>query len=139
MRTALNKINNSSFEVLEDIGFRSNPKMVFIPKAFKITLRPKNIKINETKYVDHIDTPENRFYKNFLLFIDDLIDDLIKRIDEGYCLDKLYEYKQTLSYYLSSRYFLDISPMDYPPLNSQVLQKREGYRDILEYYCTIIS
>ena len=24
--------------------------------------------------------------------------------------------------------------MDYPPLNSQVLQKREGYRDILEYY-----
>ena len=24
--------------------------------------------------------------------------------------------------------------MDYPPLNSQVLQKKEGYRDILEYY-----
>ena len=92
------------------------------------------IKINETKYVDHIDTPENRFYKNFLYFIDDLIDDLIKRIDEGYCLDKLHEYKHTLSYYLSSRYFLDISPMDHPPLNSQVLQKKEGYRDILEYY-----
>lgn len=92
------------------------------------------VKINETRYVDHIDTPENRFYKNFLLFIDDLIDDLIKRIDEGYCLDKLHEYKQTLIYYLSSRYFLDISPMDYPPLNSQVLQKREGYRDMLEYY-----
>ncbi len=92
------------------------------------------VKINETKYVDHIDTPENRFYKNFLFFIDDLIDDLIKRIDEGYCLDKLYVYKQTLSYYLSARYFLDISPMDYPPLNSQVLQKREGYRNILEYY-----
>lgn len=92
------------------------------------------LKINEIKYVDNIDTPENRFYKNFLLYIDDLIDDLEKRIGEGYCLDKLHEYKETLSYYLSSRYFLDISPMDYPPLNSQVLQKKEGYRDILEYY-----
>ena len=92
------------------------------------------LKINETKYVDYIDIPENRFYKNFLLFIDDLIGNLINIVEDGYVLDKLYEYKETLSYYLSARYFLDISPMDYPPLNSQVLQKKEGYRDILEYY-----
>ena len=92
------------------------------------------LKINETKYVDYIDVPENRFYKNFLLFIDDLIGNLINIVEDGYVLDKLYEYKETLSYYLSARYFLDISPMDYPPLNSQVLQKKEGYRDILEYY-----
>ena len=90
--------------------------------------------IKETKYVDYIDVPENRFYKNFLLFIDALIDEIITKIDEGYALDKLYEYKETLSYFLSARYFLDISPMHYPPLNSQVLQKKEGYRDILEYY-----
>ena len=55
-------------------------------------------------------------------------------MEEGYVTDKLKEYKETLSYYLSARYFLDISPMDYPPLNSQVLQKKEGYRDILEYF-----
>ena len=90
--------------------------------------------VKETKYVDYIDVPENRFYKNFLLFIDALINNLITKIDVGYALDKLYEYKETLSYFLSARYFLDISPMHYPPLNSQVLQKKEGYRDILEYY-----
>ena len=92
------------------------------------------LKIKELKYVDSIDVPENRFYKNFLLFIDDLIDDLLEKVEEGYVADKLHEYKETLSYYLSARYFRDISPMDYPPLNSQVLQKKEGYRDILEYY-----
>ena len=92
------------------------------------------LKIKELKYVDSIDVPENRFYKNFLLFIDDLIDDLLEKVEEGYVTDKLKEYKETLSYYLSARYFLDISPMDYPPLNSQVLQKKEGYRDILEYF-----
>ena len=92
------------------------------------------LKINEIKYVDSIDVPENRFYKNFLLFVDDLIGNLINIVEDGYVLDKLHEYKETLSYYLSARYFLDISPMDYPPLNSQVLQKKEGYRDILEYY-----
>ena len=92
------------------------------------------IRINETKHVDTIDVPENRFYKNFLEFIESLIISLINKTEEGYVRDKLYEYKEEISYYLSQRYFKDISIMDYAPLNSQVLQKKEGYRDILEYY-----
>ena len=92
------------------------------------------IRINETKHVDTIDVPENRFYKNFLEFIESLIISLLKKTEEGYVKDKLFEYKEEISYYLSQRYFKDISVMEYAPLNSQVLQKKEGYRDILEYY-----
>ena len=90
--------------------------------------------VNETKYEDTIDVAENRFYKYFLELISDLIDDLLKNIDEGYAYDKLNIYKQELNYYLSQKYFEEISRLNHIPLNSQVLQKKEGYRDILSYY-----
>ncbi len=92
------------------------------------------LKINETKYIDNIDVPENRFYKNFLESIETLINQLLKNVTEGYIKDKLHTYKETISAYLSQRYFKDIGMMDYVPLNSQLLQKKEGYRDILQYY-----
>ena len=92
------------------------------------------LKINETKYIDDIDVPENRFYKNFLESIENLINELLKKSHEGYIRDQLLIYRETISAYLSARYFKDISMMDYVPLNSQLLQKKEGYRDILQYY-----
>ena len=92
------------------------------------------LRINETKYEDTIDTLENRFYKYFLELINDLINDLLIKINEGYVYDKLKIYKQELNYYLSQPYFKEISRLNHIPLNSQVLQKKEGYRDILFYY-----
>lgn len=92
------------------------------------------LKINETKYIDDIDVPENRFYKNFLESIENLINELLKKSYQGYIHDQLLIYRETMSAYLSQRYFKDISMMDYVPLNSQLLQKKEGYRDILQYY-----
>lgn len=92
------------------------------------------LRINETKYEDTIDVAENRFYKYFLELIADYIDQLLKEIDEGYAYDKLKIYKSELNYYLSQKYFKKISRLNYIPLNSQVLQKKEGYRDILSYY-----
>ena len=91
-------------------------------------------RIDETNYVDTIDVNENRFYKYFLELIEDLIDDLLSKISDGYAHDKLKNYKNELNYYLSQKYFEDISRLDHIPINSQVLQKKEGYRDILSYY-----
>ena len=93
------------------------------------------LNVRETRYVDNIDVAENRFYKNFLERVDSLIDVLLKKSKEDmYVHDKLLQYKEMLGGYLSQGFFKDISPMDYVPLNSQTLQKREGYRDILSYY-----
>ncbi len=92
------------------------------------------LRINETRYVDNIDVPENRFYKNFLESIESLINKMLKKAPQGYIRDQLLIYKETISSYLSQRYFKDIGMMDYVPLNSQLLQKKEGYRDILQYY-----
>lgn len=97
------------------------------------------LEINETKYEDTIDVPENRFYKYFLEFIDYLINDLLNYIKEDDLEDnditnQLKMFKTQNNYFLSHNYFRDISKMNYLPLNSQVLQKKEGYRDILKYY-----
>lgn len=92
------------------------------------------LRVNETKYEDTIDVAENRFYKYFLELISNLINQLLKEIDDGYVYDKLKAYENELNYYLSQKYFKKISRLNYIPLNSQVLQKKEGYRDILSYY-----
>ncbi len=104
---------------------------------------PKNLKnyipdvIDQVKYQDSIDTPENRFFKHFLESLDILIHDLIKKSEEGYVKDKLLDYSDELGYYLSQRWLKDVGRMQYTPLSSQVLQKREGYRDILKYFLSL--
>lgn len=104
---------------------------------------PKNLKnyipdvIDQVKYQDSIDTPENRFFKYFLESLDSLMEDLIKKSQEGYVKDKLCDYSDELGYYLSQKWLKDVGRMQYTPLSSQVLQKREGYRDILKYFLSL--
>lgn len=90
--------------------------------------------IKEMTHKENIDVPENRFYKFFLEFIRDLIIDLYNSIDEGYVKLSLKDFRDNINLFLSNNYFNGISRLDYIPLNSQVLQKKEGYREILEYY-----
>ena len=92
------------------------------------------IQIEEKRYRDNVDTMENRFYKNFIESIDYLISNLLENVEEGYVKDKLLDYRTKTNYYLSQDYFKEIEMMSYAPLNSQILQKREGYRNILEYF-----
>ena len=109
------------------------------------------IEIIEKNFKDNIDIPENRFYKNFLELIYARIEELlieIKKSDDeiqnknrhfditkdSYVKKNLNDYKNQTINFLSKDYFQEISKMDYPPLNSQTLQKREGYRDILKYF-----
>ena len=112
-------------ETTEEYSIHSDGGKYYVP-----------LMIKEKKYKDNIDVPENRFFKYFLEFIRDLIS---KLYDNGNCDDN--QIKLSLKYYynvinsiLAHRYFDEISRLDYIPLNSQVLQKKEGYRDILEYY-----
>lgn len=84
--------------------------------------------------LDDIDTPENQFYKYFLEFIENLILDLISILDNCHAKDNLLDYYGEINKFLSQDYFKEISRINYLPLNSQVLQKKEGYREILQYY-----
>jgi len=90
--------------------------------------------IDQTKHEDVIDIPENRFFKYFLELIRDLIEKLLKTSKEGYINDKLLYFRDEIGYYLSSKFFNHISTMEYVPFNSQILQKKEGYREIFQYF-----
>jgi predicted component of viral defense system (DUF524 family) len=83
-----------------------------------------------------IDTPENRLLKYFIELLDKLIHDMIEHFskEEGYVKDKLFEYREIIQDYLSDRWTREVGELQYIPLNSQVIQKREGYRDIFKYY-----
>lgn len=90
--------------------------------------------LDQIKHEDVIDTPENRFFKYFLELISDLVEKLLVSSNEGYIKDKLLYFGDELGYYLSSKFFNHISSMDYVPFNSQILQKKEGYREIFHYF-----
>ena len=90
--------------------------------------------IEQTKHEDIIDIPENRFFKYFLELIQNLIEKLLKNPKKGYIEDKLLSFRDEIEYYLSNKFFNHISSMDYVPFNSQILQKKEGYREIFQYF-----
>ena len=90
--------------------------------------------IDETKHEDVIDIPENRFFKYFLELIQDLVLKLLENSKEGYIQDKLLSFRDEIGYCLSNKFFNHISSMDYVPFNSQILHKKEGYREIFQYF-----
>ena len=88
-------------------------------------------------YQETIDTPENRLLKYFIELLDKLIYDMINHFDGsngGYIKDKLLKYQDIVQDYLSDKWTREVGELQYIPLSSQVIQKREGYRDIFKYY-----
>ena len=90
--------------------------------------------IDQIKHEDIIDIPENQFFKYFLEMIHELVDKLLENSKEGYINDKLLYFSDEIEYYLSSKFFNHISTMEYVPFNSKILQKKEGYREIFQYF-----
>ena len=94
--------------------------------------------IDEIKYEDNLDIPENRFYKYFLEYIKYLISTLKNDKDiTGPIKKRLITFESMINTFLARDYFSEISKLDYIPFNSQVLQKKEGYRDIFEYFLVL--
>ena len=92
------------------------------------------LRINNFRKIENIDTPENRFIKyvleSFKWFCDKCLAvfeefKMTKPIGEAiHLIDKL-------GFHLNQPFFKDINPPTSLKLNSPVLQKRSGYREIL--------
>lgn len=91
-------------------------------------------KINSFRKIEHTDTPENRFIKHalevFLRFAEDC-QQFFK--DKGYARPSIEASNSVtkLDGYLSQSFFKDISRPTSLKLNSPVLQRKSGYREIL--------
>jgi uncharacterized protein len=91
--------------------------------------------INQSFYEDSVDTPENRLLKYFLESIDTMIDSLIENLDDGsYIKERMLLFDEKIEEYLSDNWLEDVGKLQIVPMNSQVLQKKEGYRNIFRYY-----
>ena len=110
--------------------FKSNADLLIVDKLNGYI--PSELE--QIKHEDVIDIPENRFFKYFLELIHELVERLLESSKEGYIKDKLLSFRDEISYYLSNKFFNYISSMDYVPFNSQILQKKEGYREIFQYF-----
>lgn len=83
-----------------------------------------------------IDTPENRYIKYFLEEITQLCERLIAHLGiakKVAAVREVSEWRDQLDEMLANRLWNDVSGLKNFPSNSQVLQKRRGYKDILRY------
>lgn len=92
-------------------------------------------KIRVIRKIENVDTPENRFVKHALISFQTFCIDLKSKLKKTERLSlevTLLEGK--LEYYLSHSIFKDIASPHTVPLNSPVLQRKEGYREILRVW-----
>jgi len=97
----------------------------------------------ETYKCETYDTLENRYIKNFL---EDILSDcqrITRSIEKNYMnkennsiywkatMNELNQWINKLYGWLTEAFWKNVGMMQYMPSNSQVLQKKEGYRDVL--------
>lgn len=89
---------------------------------------------------DSLDTPANRFLKFALQKFDGICENLLQSLCESKadkqteCRLEALHIHEMLDNILQDSFFDDVGPMDMIPQNNQVLQKREGYSQILSAY-----
>ncbi|WP_026561598.1 DUF2357 domain-containing protein [Bacillus sp. J37] len=154
--TVLNKIHSylDTESILEPIGVRPvSDYSSIINKPYVLDLQVGGVlkkkfrgytpqKILSERSNETIDTAENRYVKNFLEEIHYLVNNIIRQLhviiqkDSKKKLYKLYiseasSWLTTLEDYLNNNIFRQINKLEYFPSNSQVLQNRAGYQDVL--------
>jgi uncharacterized protein len=88
-----------------------------------------------------VDTGENRFVKHFLKRIQHRMDGLARALmgaSGGFLnpdIEKgIDEICRKVDMFLNDPFWQDVGPMSFVPANSQVLQRREGYRQLFSLY-----
>ncbi|MFD0699462.1 DUF2357 domain-containing protein [Myroides pelagicus] len=112
------RIDTSSIDYLNSVGLSS------ISSHIQTTIR-----------VESLDTAENRFIKHvlqvFLNFVENCLDNFRQNSIYSFAVLEAKELVEKLNSYLSYSFFDQISPATTLKLNSPLLQKRSGYREVL--------
>ena len=102
---------------------------------FKSTMdsAPSKLKVNYK--TETIDTPENRFVKHALISFQTFCSDFKTKVkDSSRIKSEAALLEDKLEQYLSHSIFKEVSLPTTLPLNSPVLQRKEGYREILRVW-----
>lgn len=100
-------------------------------------LIPEKVQVND-KYLD-FDTHENRFIKYFINHIIDILKQLSKFYKKEKRIyndidTKITKHIKRLNMYLQSPFFINLGNLTLIPFQSQVLNKKEGYKQIFNFF-----
>ena len=126
------KFNSSTLRQLSNATNR-----FYLPDShpLKSTIDSVPSKLKANYKTETVDTPENRFVKHALISFQAFCSDFKTKAKDSYRIKTeaaLLEDK--LEQYLSHSIFKEISSPTTLPLNSPVLQRKEGYREILKVW-----
>jgi predicted component of viral defense system (DUF524 family) len=122
---SVRRINNN---MLRQIGSANNRVDYSLSTSIKSI--PSKIRVNHK--TETVDTPENRFVKHALFYFQSFINEIRTnpKSDKRLQAESLL-LEDKLEQYLNHSVFKELSPLNTLPLNSPVLQRKEGYRGIL--------
>ncbi|MAL23450.1 MAG: hypothetical protein CMP05_04210 [Xanthomarina sp.] len=127
---SVRRFTNTTVKELVKGGKRTNLPSGHYLKSYGIKTLPE--RINTVRKTDSVDTPENRFIKHALETFLKFCSDINKAADKNSKLDS--ESKiliSALETQLQHSVFKDISRPNTLKLNSPILQRKEGYREVL--------
>jgi len=126
------RFNNSAIRQLSGTGNRIDLPDEHPLKAL-IQSVPSKIKVNNK--TETVDTPENRFVKHALVTFQSFCSDFITRLGDNSRLKKEAALLvDKLEQHLSHSVFKEIATPATLSLNSPVLQRKEGYREVLRVW-----
>lgn len=129
---SIKRFTNSA---LRQIKYANNRVEIPIDHQLKSVLKSIPSKISVTNKTESVDTLENRFVKFVLSSFQSFFNDVRTKSKENSRINiesKILEDK--LAHFQSHSLFKKISPLTTLPLNSTVLQRKEGYREILKVW-----
>jgi predicted component of viral defense system (DUF524 family) len=115
------------------------PRIPAIPEVFGLTHLPRTIATHQTEVT--VDNPPNRFVKFALSGWRDIVDRTVEALQEEALsapvrrgLLEAIPLRDELDAILAEELFREVEDLQQFPANDQVLQKREGYRDVFRGY-----
>ena len=114
-------------------------ELVSGPNRMKLTKSIGNLtsiptKISSNRKVESVDTPENRFIKHILTSFQDFFESILPKLTNANLTresEEVQSFSQRLDNLLNQPFFKEINRPNSLKLNSPVLQRRSGYRELL--------
>ena len=126
------RFNNGVIRQLTSAGNR-----IDLPNEYQLKSSIQSIpsKLRVSSKSETVDTPENRFVKHALVTFQSFCSDFIRKLEGEYRIKREANLLvEKLENYLSHSVFKEIATPNTLPLNSPVLQRKEGYREVLRVW-----
>jgi len=132
---SVKRFTNSAIRQIASAGNRTDLPENHPLSGYFTSIPTRITTLNKSETVD---TPENRFVKHALMYFQSICSDFRSRIAAGSRLQKEADVLiEKLEHFLSHSVFKEISLPTTLPLNSPVLQRKEGYREVLRVWLMI--